>query len=362
MSENQDQDKSEQATPFKLKEAHKKGQVAKSMEVNSFLTLLIFTACFLALSASMGESIIVELRRIFLSAGQLSFDQSAVEQWMASMLVNSFASFSPLFLALVVTAVLATLLQTKPVFSTFPLKPDFKRLNPAQGFKKIFSMKTLYELIKSIIKLICFGVLIYWGLSWLIDETLTLYQKSPQLIFSHLLRLFSLVAFTLLAILLPIALVDLLFTRWEFAKKMRMSRREVKDEYKKREGHPEVKSKQKEIQRELLKKATSLGQVKDSDVVITNPTHFAVALKYDPKTMLAPTIVSMGKGPLAWKIKRLAFKYRKPIVRNPKLARHLYRLGKLDQPIPNESFSECAPIFRWVLAAQIKDQTVGSSQ
>ncbi|MEM9101495.1 MAG: EscU/YscU/HrcU family type III secretion system export apparatus switch protein [Pseudomonadota bacterium] len=359
MAETQDQDKSEKATPFKLKEAHKKGQVAKSMEVNSFLSLLVFTACFLALSASMGESLVHELRRIFLSAGQLSFDQTIVENWLANMLVNSFASFSPLFLALVVTAVLATILQTKPVFSTFPLKPDFKRLHPVQGFKKIFSLKTLYELFKSLFKLLCFGVLIYWGVNWLTNETITLYQKNPWLTFSHLLSLFAVVAFTILGILLPIALVDLLFTRWEFAKKMRMSRREVKDEYKRREGHPEVKSKQKEIQRELLKKATSLGQVKDSDVIITNPTHFAVALKYDPKKMIAPTIVAMGRGPLAWKIKKLAFKYRKPVVRNPKLARRLYRLGNLEQPIPNETYGECAPIFRWVFTANSTDNATG---
>ena len=350
MAESQDLDKSEKATPFKLQEAHKKGQVAKSMEVNGLLSLLCFTAFMIAIADMLGGKFVDQLQRIFLSAGQIAINDIGVLGWLGMAGSETLLIFTPLFMMLVVVAVVTTVAQTKPVLSFHPLKPDFNRLNPAQGFKKLFSMRSLFELGKSILKMIIIGSVTYLGIDWLLLESTQLFVKNPFEIFSNLLSLFVTVALMIIVVLAPIAALDFLFVKFEFAKKMRMSKREVKDEHKRREGHPEVKSKQKEIQRELLKKSQALGDIKDSDVIVTNPTHFAVALKYEPNKMLAPIVLAKGSGPLAAKIKAQGHKYRIPIIRNPRLARLLYRRCGIDEPIPAESFKQVAPIFRWIFA------------
>lgn len=148
---------------------------------------------------------------------------------------------------------------------------------------------------------------------------------------------------------IPFVLLDILFTRWEFMKNMMMSRKEVKDDHKKREGDPEVKQKQKQIQKELLQKSAALSQVKDSDIVIVNPTHIAIALKYDKHTMIAPVVMASGKGELAMKIRLQARKYSVPMIQNKSLARKLYKETRINKPVPAHCFDDLAPVFRWLL-------------
>ena len=178
-------------------------------------------------------------------------------------------------------AVLSNMVQTGPIFTFFPLKPDPKRLNPVQGFKRVFSRRMLFEALKTFVKLGLITATAYFVIDDMFPHLLAMPQIDPKAYPAVLLDAITSLVFKLVLVLLIVALLDLMYTRWDFGKKMRMSRREVKDEHKRREGDPHVRAKIKELQREAAKRSKSLGRVPDADVLITNPTHFAVAQQND---------------------------------------------------------------------------------
>jgi flagellar biosynthetic protein FlhB len=236
------------------------------------------------------------------------------------------------------------------VFSLHPIKPDFKRLNPIDGIKNIFSKKILVELFKVVFKIILMmGVLIYFFMKSL-DRLLDLSFLSITDLLHRCGVYISIVVMAILAIMLLATIFDVWYSKSSFAKQMRMSSRDVKDEYKRREGNPEVKSKRRQIQQELFEKIKALQQVKNADVIVTNPTHYAIALRYRSKEMLAPTILSMGKGGIAKLIIRLAYKHRIPIIRQPVLARKIYKVGTIGNLIPPETQKDVVKVYQWVLS------------
>ncbi|WP_144394462.1 EscU/YscU/HrcU family type III secretion system export apparatus switch protein [Pleionea sediminis] len=341
-------DKTEEATPFKLKEARKKGQVAKSIEINAWVVLVSFTLIFVAFWDQVSSEFAEMFVRIYRIADQIVMSDSTVFMLFNETTSASFKIFGPIILLLVVSAALANIIQTKPIFSTHPIKPDFSKLNPAKGFKKLFDRKVLFELLKSVLKLVIFGVVVYMGITVYLPSLIEIGYVAQDSIHKHIISTIFVGIVFLQAMMLVIIFIDWMFSKKNFARQMRMSKRDVKDEHKRHEGHPEVKSKRKEIQRELLKKSTSVGKVKDSDVIVTNPTHYAIALKYDMKTMSAPIVLAKGKGPLAQKIKEQGRRYSKPVLRKPPLARLLYKKAKIEGFIPAESFTEVAEVYRWL--------------
>jgi flagellar biosynthetic protein FlhB len=353
MAEQQtEQDRSEPATPTKLREAKRRGQVSKSLEVNSLFILSMGVAIFYLLGDRMvtrqlalSRELLSNAHRIRLDAAQtLSLFEYTVD-WMVSI-------FWPVAAALVAVAVLMNMAQTGPVFSFFPLKPDMSRINPVNGFKRLFSVRLLYESLKTLIKLLLFALVLYFAISALVPSLVSLLDRHPDGYPRYLADKASSIALKLLAVLLFIALLDLLYTRWDYAKRMRMSRREIKDELKRREGDPQIRAKIRELQREAAKRAGSLRRVPDADVLITNPTHLSVALLYRRGVMAAPQVIAKGAGDLALKMREVARLHRVPIVENRGLARRLFNSVSIDQPIGEELYPLVAKVLVRIFAAR----------
>ena len=348
MAEEQDQDRSEAATPFKLDEARKRGVVARSIEVNTAAALLSGLLAIAAFGPWMTHRLLQLSQQILATAEQPIFDVPHLHAWLGAIGRQTLFALSPIFALVVVGTVLANLLQSGPVFSATPLKPDFDRLNPASGFKRLLSIQTLFNAFKSIIKFVIFATIGYLFLHTVLGELPGLYRRAltaEATYFASAVRRF-LSYLGLGAIVIAIA--DLIFTRWEFGRRMRMSRRELKDEVKRREGDPHVRRRRRELQREMRRRSASLGKVKGADFLVTNPTHIAVAVKYRRGKAIAPEVVAKGAGDLAAQMRTIAFRYRVPIVPNPPLARALFREVRIGRPIPEQYYTAVAEILRWV--------------
>lgn len=354
----QDQDKSEKATPFKLEEARRRGQVAKSLDVNSFLSI----AGALALLSLWGVNFIREgamlERAIFEQASSLRFDIPDLITWFSSIGFTVVKMLAPFFVVVIVIAVLSNVLQTGPIFSFFPLKPDVKRLSPIQGFKRIFSMRILFDALKTFVKLVLVVAVAYAVIVDIFPSIIAMLQTDPKAYPGLLLDAVVLLVFKLVLVLLLVAVLDLLYTRREFSKKMRMSRRETKDEVKRREGDPLIRAKIKELQREMAKRAKSARRVPEADVLITNPTHFAVALKYERGTARAPQVIAKGVGDAALSMRAIAGKHGVPILERPSLARQLYRDVDIDQSIPEDAYGPVAHIYAELYASPSRASNV----
>jgi flagellar biosynthetic protein FlhB len=254
----------------------------------------------------------------------------------------------PLFLTLAVVAVLTNLIQTGPIFSLHPLVPDLQRINPVSGFKKIFSMRTLFESAKSIVKLAILSAVVYMLVRDTIPGLMGLSVMEPKGYARLMIALVASLLVKLVLTLLGIALIDFGFTRWEFAKRMRMSKRDVKDESKNREGDPRIRSRIRELRKEVLKRSKSMAKVPSADVLITNPTRLAVALSYSHGKSGAPQVVAKGAGDLARKMRELAGRHNIPIVQNRELARALFREVDYDGYVPEKLYPQVAKIMVWV--------------
>lgn len=344
------QERTEPATPFKLEEARKQGQVAKSTDFNSLVVLslllvasLSFAVWGLRQTLSLGAGLFNEAGRADLQPRYLF----GLYEWVGA---GALHLLSPLVLLVMAGGIITGLMQTGPVFSFKPLKPDFKRLHPVEGFKRVFSMRALFEAGKSLLKLAILGLVTYLTVRAFVPELAGLLQRSPSTYPSFVIRHGALLLFFLLLGLLATGLLDLGFTRWEYLRKMRMSRRELREEHKRREGDPQIRAKRRELQRALRKKVNSTARVKDADILITNPTHFAVALEYRRGEMPAPKLISKGAGDVALRMRELAFRYRVPVIEDAPLARRLFRFVELDDFIPEETYPAVAGAMRAVLA------------
>lgn len=338
-------DKSEQATPFKLKRAREKGTVARGIDLGFFAVLV----ALVGYAWVSGIPTSVEISRI----AALSFRSAALSDGggpaLYAQVSTLFSAVTPLLLVFAGTAFAITFLfeflQVGAIFSVHPLKPDLKRINPLQGLKRIFSWRMVIEAFKSVIKLGIYGVI-----AWLVIEAVlesTVYSATDALRLTSVMGSsgFKLLLYCAVAALF-ISALDQIWSRREFAKKMRMSRRELKREHKDREGDPRLKQKRQAFHKEFLNMAKSLRGAREADVILTNPTHYAVALRYDPQTMQAPKLVSRGSGELAARIREIGFVYGVRIISDPALARALFRSAALDAEIPESLYNEVADIYR----------------
>lgn len=345
-----DQDKTEQPTPQRLEEARGRGEVSKSADAVGTAVLIIFAITTAMTAPWITRSVADAMRGTLALAGGKPMPGGSLFAWLGANWSPVWQSLTPLALALVVVAVVANLAQTGPIFSSHPITPDFNRLNPAQAMKRVFSMRTLWELGKMSLKLGLLAVLAYMVFRQLHALAAGMATSSPSRLPSLLQSAFVKTSVYVLAILALLSIVDFFMTRREFTKKMRMSRRDVRDEHKRRDGDPEVKSKQKRLIRDLLKKARSVPRVAEADFVLTNPTHYAVALQYKPETMRAPIMLAKGAGFMSARIREVARRHGVPILRQPALTRALYRECDLDGPVPEARYTELAPVYRWLFA------------
>jgi flagellar biosynthetic protein FlhB len=346
----QEQNRSEPATPYKIQEAKKRGSVARSMEVNSMMAVAVLLVVLYLWGWTMAKKQLHISQRIMSEAHQVNFEVSYFMAWLNAAFLETLYMLVPLFLFIAIIGIATNIAQTGPIFTLFPLKPDFDRINPVSGFKRIFSLRLIVEAIKSVIKLALFGTVLYFTIKALLPELIQLMHASPvrygPLVLSHV----NSILFKLLCVMAFIAVLDIVYTRWDYGNKLKMSRRELKEEVKRRDGDPRVRARIRELQRETLKRSKALGKVKEADVLITNPTHLAVAVKYERSQMQAPQILTKGAGELAVAMKGLARKHHIPVVENKKLARALFRQVDFGGNVPEKLYPEVARLLVWVYA------------
>lgn len=340
-------EKTEKATAYKLKKAKEKGQVSKSNELTVYCTLLIGLSLLALLIPKDINTFQNLLRHLFNQAAQVTLTPDHITQLNNLIWLPLTFLWLPLAFTVLLTIILTTIAQTGLTWSPALITPNFNRLHIAKGFKKLFSMNSLFEAGKSLMKLICSIIVLLCifkaQLTHLIQSALSnSINQESSLLMSFVLK----TATQIVLVLLLLAFLDKKFTRWKFNKDQRMSKHEVKEEHRQKEGDPKIKSKIKQLQYQLRQKTAALKQVKTADVVITNPTHLAIALKYERGAMPAPKVVCKAQDKMVIQVKELARKHNVPIIEHKTLARMLHYSTHLNQFISKELFPLTADVFR----------------
>jgi flagellar biosynthetic protein FlhB len=346
----EDLDRNEAATPYKLAKAREKGQVAKSADVVSALVFVVAVGYLAMQGEALMRSQFMFDRALFVQAGHTNAVSVTLLPLVSMSLHAAMFLLAPFFAALMLAAVIGNLMQIGFVFSMDPLKPDWQRINPVNGFKRVFSMRTVFDGARACLKLLLLTAAVWVALRALLPHFYALSGLSALAYTLTLIDDLVSLGFRMALILGLIALLDLLFTRREFAKKMRMSVREQKDEHKNREGDPRIRQRLRQLRLEMLKKSTALRKTRDADVLITNPTHVAVALRYRHGEMVAPLLLAKGSGHMAHSMRNIAARHQIPVVQNPPLARRLMREIEVDHHVPEHLYAEVARIVVWVFA------------
>ncbi|MGE4240207.1 EscU/YscU/HrcU family type III secretion system export apparatus switch protein [Ramlibacter sp.] len=350
MTQQQDADRSHEATPYKLQKARERGQVARSRDIVSAAVITVAMA-FLAWQGwpAWREQFAFD-HALLVSAGHMRADMQGLWALVERGIAASLALGAPFLACVVVAAVAGNLVQTGPVVSAHPLKPDFTRLDPGAGLKRLLSTQSLFNGLRTVLKVTLLSAAIAFVLGDMPSRFAHLASLGAAGLLRTLLDDFASLGLKLALVLWIIAAVDFAFTRRQFAQQMRMSRKELTDELKHREGDPRVRARLRELRRELRKRSAALRNTSKSDVVITNPTHLAVALRYEHGAMAAPEVVAKGAGLLAAAMRHIAARHGIPVVQNPPLARRLYRELRIEQALPPQYFAEVARIVVWLLA------------
>lgn len=340
-------EKTEKATPRKRQEVREKGQVAKSADLNTAIVLLLVFVVLLFSGGLYKETFFHLLRESFQQYMRTDVTIDSVHLLFLTVLKEMAWIVTPVFLAAIFGAFIANFLQVGFLFTTEPLQMKLSKLDPIQGFKRMISLRSLVELLKSILKIAIVGFVTFFILWTKLDQILSLTTKSLSTTLSSLASLAVSMGLYASAALLFLAFLDYLYQRFDFEKNIRMSKQEIKEEYKKTEGDPLIKSKIKQKQREMAMKRM-MQEVPKADVVITNPTHYAVALKYEDGKMDAPIVIAKGVDYIALKIKQLAKEHDVVTVENRPLAQALYSQTEIGDAIPEQFFKAVAEILAYV--------------
>ncbi len=340
------QEKTEDATPKRLREARKKGQVAKSKDLNTIVILIAAFALVVAMRGFIGG----ELKALMQGSFETAVRPDLTTEFLFLQVKQSFWTYLRIVLpflgTMVFVAAAVGFFQIGPIFSGEPMKPQFKRVNIVENLKNMFKMTTFVELLKNIAKISLIFLLAYLVVSDSLREVVLATHATPdqsaqvasKLVAEFLLKVF--VVFT------AIAVIDVFVQRWNYKKQMRMSKDEVKREYKQDEGDPLIKGQRRQLHQELAMSDTRQG-VGSSDVVVTNPTHLAIAIKYDESDMAAPMIMAKGQRLFAQTIREYAEELDVPIVHNPPLAWTLIELDVGDE-VPEEIYQAVAEVLVYV--------------
>ncbi len=353
MAEDSFQERTEQATPKKREEARKKGQVAKSKELASVAVLLTGIFTLFWGSAYFYYHLTGILRHYLYETASHHITADAMQGMGIFALRQLSVTLMPLFLLLCVVAVLSNYLQVGSLLSWEAIAPKFSKLNPLEGFKRLFSAQALMEFAKSLFKLIVVGWIAWDTMSDQVSRLVPLIDQTPGLILSYVGHVSFTLFWKVCLVMIFLAILDFMFQKWDFEKNLRMTKQEVKEERKQTEGDPQVKSKIRSIQREMAMKRM-MTEVPEADVVITNPTHLAVALKYDSTSMDAPKVVAKGSGHVAERIKKLARENGVPVIENKPLAQSLYKLVDLGKAIPEQLYQAVAQVLAHVYSLRKK--------
>lgn len=341
-------EKTEQPTPKKLSESKKKGQVAKSQDLNAAIILLVSIILMSLIANRSIEKICEFLYASFTEYIHYNLNDSMMRSLFGIYIYNFFRITGMTFIIVMVMGVTANLVQSGFLFSLEPLKPKLNKLNPIEGFKNLFSKRALFNLVKTLLKFILIGVIAFDFVRDNIDKILAASGVGIFGLFSFVKSIIFQLAVRVIAILLLLGILDFIFQKYDHKKRLRMTKHEVKEEWKQSEGDPMIRSKRKQKQREISMNRM-MAAVSDSTVVVTNPTHLAIALRYEETVDEVPIVVGKGADHVAGKIREAAKENKIPIIENKPLAQVLYKQVDLGEEVPPSLYQAVAEILAIVM-------------
>ena len=348
MAENADgSEKSEEPTQKKIQESRDKGQVPRSKELTTVLMTLSAAVFFLMYGNVMIEDFMTLGTRGLRFDRDVAFDTHKLFDLIIALVLQAIYLVTPFILVMVIIALISPVLLGGWSFSAKALAPKVSKLNPVSGIKRMFSAKALLELFKALAKFALVMAMATYFLYFAFVEVLALGLEPLMFAMAHagtlIIQAFIFVSLSLLVV----AAIDVPFQLWDHNRQLKMTKQEVKEEHKQQEGNPEVKGRIRQVQREMSQRRM-MQKVPEADVIITNPTHFAVALKYDPENMQEPLVIAMGVDFMAAQMRTIAKENNITIVEAPPLARALYYNAEIDRPIPYDLFKAVASVLAYV--------------
>lgn len=352
MAEDADpESKTEEPSARRLSQAADKGNVARSQEIGYWFTFLAAMIALWMMPEMVGERVVSTTLMFFEQPHRIPVDASHLARVLTDLFIGLSGVMMPVLGLFMVFSLAGNILQNPPHFSVEKIVPDFAKLSPMTGLKRIFSVQGLVEFIKNILKVSILGAILFMVIWPELDSLEALIDLDLAVIIPLCLKLVMRLLSVLIAIMFVVAVADYVYQKYNFMKNLRMTKQEVKDEHKELEGDPMIKARLRQIRMQRVRKRM-MAAVPEASVVVTNPTHYAVALKYEPDKMDAPTVVAKGVDVLARRIREIATEHKVPIVENPPLARALYKV-ELDDPIPIEHYKTVAGVISYVM--KLKD-------
>lgn len=346
---NKDQERTEEPTPKKREKSREEGQVAKSRELSSVAVLGVSLIYFYFASSVLVTHIMDMMKTHMARAGSTTLMIENIQALAIDMILQTVAILAPFLILLIIASLAANLLQVGFMYSPKSIAPKLSKIDPVKGFQRMFSLRSLTELVKSVLKIAIIAVVAWLTVRSEIDAMLPLMDREAEEILIYISR----VSFRILTmtcwVLVALAVLDYAYQKWEFERNLKMTRQEVRDENKQTEGDPLIKGRIRRLQREMARRRM-MAAVPKADVIITNPEHLAVALQYAPESMSAPVVVAKGAGLLASKIREIAAKHGVPVVENKPVAQLLYKTVQINQNIPEALYKAVAEILAQVYA------------
>lgn len=353
------QDKTEDPTEKRKKDSREKGEIARSKELNTLAVMLAGAGALLVFGGMLAQDLMDLMRQNFTLSREVIMDERSMATFLMNSGLQALLAIQPIMITLLLAAFLGPIALGGWLFAAGSLAPKFSRLNPAAGLKRMFSMKAVIELLKALAKfLITLGVALV-VLNSDIDDLLRIAHEPLDRAIIHSLQLVGWSSLWLACGLIIIAAVDVPVQIWESIKKLKMTKQEVRDEHKDQEGRPEVKQRIRQVQREMSQRRM-MAAIPDADVVITNPTHYAVALKYDAEKGGAPMLLAKGSDFLALKIREIAVANNVMLLESPALARSIYYSTELEEEIPSGLYLAVAQVLAYVY--QIRQHQAGKGK
>lgn len=352
MAQDDGQERTEEPTAKREREAKEKGQVPRSRELNTMVMLMTAASAFLMFGDSLGKQLLTILHDGFSLDRTLAFDKTAMLNAVVNLFANALWMLVPLFALLVVAALAPPFMIGGWSFSIKAVSPKWDKLDPLKGFKRIFGWQGLVELFKALAKFSIVAIVLVL-LIW--NQSEAFFGLGNEPVKEALVHAAALVAWAFLALSAALVLItgiDLPFQLWNHRRQLKMTRQEIKDEYKETEGKPEVKARVRQMQMEIAQRRM-LEEVPKADVVVTNPTHYAVALRYDQENEGAPMVVAKGIDFMAAKIRSIAIENNVPLLAAPPLARSLYYSTDLGDEIPTELYVAVAQVLAYVFQLKV---------
>jgi flagellar biosynthetic protein FlhB len=353
------QDKTEDPTEKRKRDSREKGEIARSKELNTLAIMLVGASALLIFGGAMAQDMMELMRINFSLSREVVLDQGAMGAYLMHSGLIALVAIQPVMITLLLAALIGPISLGGWLFSAGTMAPKFSRMNPGAGLKRMFSSKAVIELLKALAK---FFIILFVALAVLssdIDDLLRIAHEPLDMAIIHSLQVVGWSSLWMACGLIIIAAVDVPFQLWESAKKLKMTKQEIRDEHKDQEGRPEVKQRIRQLQRDMSQRRM-MAAIPDADVVITNPTHYAVALKYDPDKGGAPMLVAKGSDFLALKMREIAVANDVLLLESPALARSIYYSTELEQEIPGGLYLAVAQVLAYVY--QIRQYRAGKGK